>query len=572
MKSVTHTTNTVETRPLSYIEKFGTGWMSPAVHFTFSGPFTRELITDAMKKVRWSNPLLRCSISNGCIVTISAVDSLKEQLPISLHHVSTGSDERFKQAAHCAYERMGFNMVPRNLWHMTFFYDHQGCEMVFQIHHSILDGMSWFSVAKDFLAICEGKILEPKSLNLAMESIYPKHAQAIQGKEPFSVQEWFEIAGTEPQIQPIFTSSVLTRLPQEAVIALKKSCKDHGITVHAALMAAYLFATDNQLPKLYSDVSTRRWCEPALDPISPGVYIGQVVWATHVDKDKSFWENAARLIKELNEKIAAGVHLSSNAECSSTSIGPEIFSITNMAPPEIPRGKFALEYSTMEFATGTSVEIPSFPVIFSIMTSNTICNLRLHYHKSFWSSDQAESILRKMGRILIEEGAGLKSENLNIFSQPENMWNFMRSDQNKQIAKTIILDTLDTLPATVQVRLLNYQIVKTLRNAFALNDVPMQITDEASITDHQLVNKTQMDLLAVMIEKSIASLEKHITAVTVASQTTIDPAANTSAATKAPCVQEYLRLMELVKKQFANKPPEMLINNQELKAVFKISQ
>jgi hypothetical protein len=348
---------------------------------------------------------------------------LKEQLPISLHRISKGADERFKQAARCAYERMGFNMVPRNLWHMTFFYDHQGCEMVFQIHHSLFDGMSWFSIAKDFLAVCEGEILEIKPLNSALESIYHKHAQAIQGKEPFSVQEWFEITSMEPQTQPIFTGSVLARLPQDVVGALKTHCRDHGITVHAALMAAYLFATDNQLPKLYSDVSTRRWCNPSLDPVSPGVYNGQVVWAAHVDRDKSFWENAAKLIKDMNDLIAAGVHLSANPECSSTSIGPEITCITNMAPPEMPRGKFALEFCTVELVTGISIEIPSFPVIFSIMKSNSICNLRLHYHQQFWSSEQAEAILRKMVRILTEEGAGLKVENLRIFSQPKNMWN-----------------------------------------------------------------------------------------------------------------------------------------------------
>lgn len=411
-----------EKRPLSYMEKFATGWMSPIAHFTFSGPFTEKLIVDAMQKVRWSNPLLRCTIVEGCIVTLSAEESAKEQLPIEVHQTHEGSDIRFQQAATFAYKRMGLNMVPRNLWQMIFFYDHEGCEMIFQIHHSLFDGMSWFSIARDFLATCEGESLEIKPLNFALEAIYPEHALAIEGKEPFSVKEWFEITGMDPETYPIFTGSVLSRFPQEALIALKARCKDHGITVHAALMAAYLLATDNELPKIYTDVSTRKWCNPRLDPVSPGVYNCQVVWSTQIDKSQTFWENSTRLLKELHTLIANGAHFSSSDECSSTSIGPEITCITNMAPPELPRGKFALEFSTVELVTGLTAEIPSFPIIFSIMTSNGICNLRLHYHRHFWSDDHAQNILGKLVQILTEEGAGLKVENLRIFSQPENVW------------------------------------------------------------------------------------------------------------------------------------------------------
>lgn len=415
--------SSVESRPLSYMEKFATGWLSPNAQFTFSGPFTEQLIIEAMQKVRWLNPLLRCTISNGSIVTMSPDESLKEPLPITLLATRHGADERFKQAAEYTYEGMGFNMVPQNLWRMTFFYDDEGCDMVFQIHHSLFDGMSWFSIAKDFLAVCEGDVLEIRPLNFGLESIYAAHAEAIKGSEPFSVKEWFEITNKTPQIEPIFTGSVLARLPQEVVIALKQRCRDHGITVHGALMAAYLFATDNELPKLYTDVSTRRWCNPPLDPISPGVYNGQVVWPAHVNKDNTFWENAIRLINDMNNLIASGAHLSSSAECSSTSVGPQITCITNMAPPEMPRGKFAVEFSTVELVTGTSPEIPSFPIIFSIMTSNTICNLRLNYHQNFWSAEHADMVLRKIVHILTEEGAGLTVENLKIFSQPQNSWN-----------------------------------------------------------------------------------------------------------------------------------------------------
>jgi len=119
-------------------------------------------------------------------------------------------------------------------------------------------------------------------------------------------------------------------------------------------MAAYLLATDNALPKLYSDISTRRFCEPRLSPTYPGVYIGQVVWETSALTSEGFWESAARLLRELRERIEAGVHLSSNEECSSTSVGPEILNITNMAPPDFPEGTFSLEYASLYFAVGIS--------------------------------------------------------------------------------------------------------------------------------------------------------------------------------------------------------------------------
>jgi hypothetical protein len=413
--------NVTESRPLSYMEKFATGWLSPIVHFTFSGPFTESLIFKSMQKVRAINPLLRCSIINRCIVTISAQDSLQTDLPITLNRTSHDGNERFNLAADCAYQRMGLNMVPQNLWHMTFFYNDDGCEMIFQVHHSLFDGMSWFTIAKDFLNACEGHFLEIKPLNFALESIYPEHAKAIQNKEPFSVKEWFEITDITPQIEPIYTGSALVHLPSDVLHHLKIRARSEGLTVHAALMAAYLFATDNQLPKLYSDVSTRRWCHPPLDPISPGVYNCQVVWPASVDKNKSFWENARLLINKMRNLISDGAHLESNSECSSTSTGPEITCITNMASSEMPKGKFKLELSTVELVTGTSSEIPSFPIIFSIMTANENCSMRLHYHQNFWSAKQAKVVLSKIVNILTNE-SGLKYEKLKIFLQPQNQW------------------------------------------------------------------------------------------------------------------------------------------------------
>ena len=91
-------------------------------------------------------------------------------------------------------------------------------------------------------------------------------------------------------------------------------------------------------------------------------------------------------------------------------MGPEILNITNMAPPDFPKGKFSLEYASLYFAIGNSPEVPSFPVILSIMTINGICNLQLNYHHNFWTRSQAQSILSKLVDILAVEGAGLPVE------------------------------------------------------------------------------------------------------------------------------------------------------------------
>ena len=121
---------------------------------------------------------------------------------------------------------------------------------------------------------------------------------------------------------------------------------------------------------------------------------------------------------ELRERIAAGVHLASNEECSSTSVKPKILNITNMSPPEFPSGKFSLKWASLFFATGHTREIPSFPVVFSIMTINGTCNLQFNYHQNFWSRPQAECILRKLAQILTVEGAGLLEETMEILFQP----------------------------------------------------------------------------------------------------------------------------------------------------------
>ena len=81
-----------------------------------------------------------------------------------------------------------------------------------------------------------------------------------------------------------------------------------------------------------------------------------------------------------------------------------------MAPPDFPKGKFSLEYASLYFAIGNSPEVPSFPVIFSIMTINGICNLQLNYHQNFWTRSQAQTILSKLVDILAVEGAELPGE------------------------------------------------------------------------------------------------------------------------------------------------------------------
>lgn len=410
----------IESRPLSYMEKFATGWGTQNIHFTFLGSFTEALIFDAMKQVRLCNPLLRCVIQDCCLVTLSQADFEQQELPIICHHINEEDQSRYEIAARNAWEGMAINLVPAKLWEMHFFYDSTGCDLVLRTHHSILDGMSWFSLVADFLNACEGKPIEFRLLNPPMESVYPAHATAIANQEPFALKAWLNIKGTLYQTQPIFTQTVLTRLSKPVLEKLKHRCKERAVTVHGAFMAAYLLATDNILPKLYSDISTRKFCKPRLEPTSPGIYIGQVVWEASAIKSDGFWDNAGRLLQELRQRIKAGVHLSSSEECSSVSVGPEILNITNMAPPKFPRGKFSLEYASLFFATGNSPEIPRFPVVFSILTINGIANLQFNYHQNFWDRAQAQSILSKLVQILTVEGAGLPGDDVEIHFQPKD--------------------------------------------------------------------------------------------------------------------------------------------------------
>jgi hypothetical protein len=351
---------------------------------------------------------------------IPSTEIRKHDLPVVCYEIAEGAKSRSELAEETSWAGLGINLVPEKLWEMHFFYDATGCDMVLRSHHSILDGMSWFSVVTDLLNACEGMCLPIRPLNPPMEEVYPEHANAIAGKEPFALQEWLDTKGIQYQTQDIFTQTVSTRLSKEVLEQLKQNGRKRNVTVHGALMAAYMLATDNALPKLYSDICTRKYCKPKLSPTSPGVYIGQVVWETLAIQTDGFWENAARLIQELREKIQAGAHLYSNEECSSTTVGPEILNLTNMAPPDFPRGKFALEYASLFFATGSSPEVPRFPVVFAIVTINGVCSLQLNYHQNFWNRSEAQVIMKKMVRLLTEEGAGLPFEDPEIFFQPSS--------------------------------------------------------------------------------------------------------------------------------------------------------
>ena len=172
------------------------------------------------------NPLLRCIFKDGQIddlpggrlsaATNSRSHSTKRQVV---------SESVFVRAARFAWEGMGFNMVPRRLWQMTFFHDDEGCDAVLQYHHALLDGMSVFALVDDFLHACTGRTLNIRPLNPPMEAILPEHAEATAGKEPFMIHEWLGLEGSEPQEQPIFTHSVTVSLQKNVVAALRTAAE-----------------------------------------------------------------------------------------------------------------------------------------------------------------------------------------------------------------------------------------------------------------------------------------------------------------------------------------------------------
>jgi len=410
--------NKSESRPLSFIDHFATGWMSPAAHMTFKGPFSSNKITNAMLEVRKRNPLLRCIIRDRHILTYSPEESLKMDLPIKIERTSLTKDEQFEKVSHLSYSWLEYNMVPENLWRMAFFFNDHYCDVVFQFHHVILDGMAIYAIIQDFLDALEGKNLEIRALSVPMEEVWPEHANAIKGREPLAVTQWLDIRGRDLQEQDSFTHTAAIIIPGDVISEIKRNCKLNGVTLHGAFMAAYLFGTKNALPKLYTDVSTRRWCRLPLESTYPGVYLGQVTWETSARQEESFWLNARRLLNELQAQLDKGVHIAPQDECSSTAVGPEMLNITNMSGPPFTAGQFTLEYIVGEFPTATSKEMPSFPNVLDIMSCNNSSSLKLCYHKAFWSQQQAAEIIKKIVETLLVEGANITPHEFRVYCHP----------------------------------------------------------------------------------------------------------------------------------------------------------
>jgi len=407
-----------ESRPMSFIERFATCWGSPVMHFTLGGRFTEALIREAMLKVRRRNPLLRCTVENENFIVSDASECDSINLPVTIHEFRGTAADRFAAAERLAWRELGFNMVPRNLWRMTFHYDGSGCDMVFLFHHSILDGMSCFSIMEDFLNACKGMELKPRAMSVPMETVLPRHAKAVEGKRPDINADWLKITDFEPVKQPIYTHCAAVKIPPAVFAEIRNECRLRSVTFHGALMAASLFATDNELPKIYTDVSTRRWCNPQLEPSYPGIYLGQIVWAAKAQKDLPFWQNAQRLQLELQEHIINGEHLAPNADCVITATGPESFNITNMHSSIAPGG-FSMNSAAGAFAVSITPEVPRFPIVLVVVSVNDACILNLCYHRNFWTRARAVDVLSEMVRMLSERGAGLAPQKIEVLVQPE---------------------------------------------------------------------------------------------------------------------------------------------------------
>ena len=199
-------------------------------------------------------------------------------------------------------------------------------DMVVTCNHSICDGMSLVYLIRDLLDIYtnpeqEIKVIEPVdimdflpkggfSLQSVMMKLFMGNANRKWEKNPYYFDHNDAVAVQEAYWEKYVFNTVLLELEPSEAKALLKQCRNNGVSIGSAVIAAFIAAHEDIIgpfvknqKQLWVPFDMRRHATTSVDDIF-GLCIGAPRFSYTYNAKKPFWENAAVLHKEIHKRVA----------------------------------------------------------------------------------------------------------------------------------------------------------------------------------------------------------------------------------------------------------------------------
>ncbi|MFB8007967.1 hypothetical protein [Nocardia sp. NPDC056000] len=210
--------------------------------------------------------------------------------------------------------------------------EHESHDLILTAGHVIADGRGLVSVLRGIVEEAarfeaDGVELEVRSRDPlpAADDLLPRRTRSVPRAAGVSVADALRTALRRPlrlrtdaevPITGRWTATVRRRLTRDEVELLGAACREHGVTVQGALLAAMALALGADLDAgarasvvIGSAVDIRRDLEPVVDPADLGFYAATVPLGLPCGPEAEFWAIAGKSGAELRARVRRRTHL-----------------------------------------------------------------------------------------------------------------------------------------------------------------------------------------------------------------------------------------------------------------------
>ena len=304
-------------RPLGDLEKLfwatslesNINWVQP---IQVSGTVNSGDLREALDRLQARHPLLSVSV----ISDENSVPHFRSSAncPVPLRIVNRTNDLTWIGEAESEInEPMDPARPP--LLRAVFVQGEQTSEILLCGTHCNIDGVSIIVIVKDLL-LALAKLPGPPTLPLQLpfENLFaPLRGSELPGewednfRRPIEghSEPKMEMTNAITEVAPPFRIA-FWRLDSDHTRKLVESCRKEGVTMHAAVCAAFLSAfgkqsqnSDNRFVRCASPINLREACPPVGEDV--GVYISMFVLCMPLDLPTNIWELARSVREQLNQ-------------------------------------------------------------------------------------------------------------------------------------------------------------------------------------------------------------------------------------------------------------------------------
>ncbi|MGB9978712.1 condensation domain-containing protein [Methanobacterium sp.] len=222
--------------------------------------------------------------------------------------------------------KIPFNPETGPMIRFVLVYSEKVSDLVVICNHSVCDGMSLVYLIRDLLDIYthpeqEIKVIEPVdikdflpkggfSLQSVMMKLVMGHANSKWKKNPYYFDHNDAVAVQDAYWEKYVFNTVLLELEPQETKSLLKQCRNKGISIGSAVIAAFIAAHEDIVgtfvknqKQLWVPFDLRRHATTSVGDVF-GLCIGAPRFSYNYNAKKPFWGNAAVLHKEIHERVA----------------------------------------------------------------------------------------------------------------------------------------------------------------------------------------------------------------------------------------------------------------------------